>query len=70
MLATKMHKLSVLRTNLFAYGVRRLHIAEANVLQTSIDINSSEYQVKNQFLNHLITYSGSYQFSNVIVGKL
>ncbi|CAO1426365.1 unnamed protein product [Diamesa serratosioi] len=39
-----MHKLSVLRTNLFAYGARRLHMAEANVLQTSIDCNSSEYQ--------------------------
>ncbi|CAO1425049.1 unnamed protein product [Diamesa hyperborea] len=39
-----MHKLSVLRKNLFAHGVRRLHMAEANVLQTSIDINSSEYQ--------------------------
>ena len=49
MFAAKMHKLSVLRSNLFAYGVRRLHMAEANVLQTSIDINSSEYQVKNQF---------------------
>lgn len=66
-----MHKLSVLRTNLFAYGVRRLHMAEANVLQTSIDCNSSEYQVKNQFLkspDYIQWFLSIFDF--VIVGKL
>lgn len=41
-----MHRLRLLPFNLVVKSVRRLHQAEANVLRTSIDKNSTEYQVQ------------------------
>lgn len=40
-----MHKFRLLPFNSALKSVRRLHQAEANVLRTSIDKNSTEYQV-------------------------
>lgn len=43
----KMYKLRLLPFNTITKSVRSLHQAQANVIQTQIDRNSNEYQVKD-----------------------
>lgn len=45
--ARKMFKLRLLPFNSVVRSIRSLHHAEANVLPTSVDRNSNEYQVKH-----------------------